>query len=395
MRLGAMEGRFYSSLMWSETNSIKKDKTLVKQTQFPDDIDSLMISGPHFCPANPLYQTPQRVCSSHQAYDCIDLEAISGSYLPRSNFSFTQSKSDRTNKISFLPWNKQLKHSEVPRLFARKRIDFSHERTLKAAIFPPGFHHINSCISFSFERSADLISFAAGVSSIPCDFLVKSTGKADFLEDLAAKLPLPAFSDDLAARVLCLNCLTAHYSSLWSELWRDTFRHCKWSKPHEPRLPSNFFRELSESWKPATALRNDYQRRQAMLEIDVLVAISIGLSINELIAMYRLQFPVMQQYERDTWYDQNGRIVFTSSKGLTGVGFPRKGSGRGANKTTGWEDIQGMTSGTVSRTIVDDTLPGGPVERTIIYEAPFDRCDRVGDYRVVWGYFEKEGASRP
>jgi hypothetical protein len=31
--------------------------------------------------------------------------------------------------------------------------------------------------------------------------------------------------------------------------------------------------------------------------------------------------------------------VFTASKGLTGVGFPQKGSGRGANKTTGWEDI--------------------------------------------------------
>ena len=110
----------------------------------------------------------------------------------------------------------------------------------------------------------------------------------------------------------------------------------------------------------------------------------LGRSSDELITIYRVQFPVMQQYERDTWYDRNGRIVFTASKGLTGVGFPRKGSGRGANKTTGWEDITAMTSGSVSRTIIDDTLPGGPVERTITYEAPFDRCDRVGDYRVVW-----------
>jgi hypothetical protein len=117
----------------------------------------------------------------------------------------------------------------------------------------------------------------------------------------------------------------------------------------------------------------------------------IKITLGDLITIYRVQFPVMQQYERDTWNDQNGGIVFTASKGLTGVGFPRKGSGRGANKSTGWEDIAGMKSGTVSRTIIDDTPPGGPVERTITYEAPFDRCDRVGDYREAWRYFEGGG----
>jgi hypothetical protein len=142
-------------------------------------------------------------------------------------------------------------------------------------------------------------------------------------------------------------------------------------------------------------LRSEYARRQALVEIDVLVAQALQLTLEELITIYRVQFPVMQQYERDTWYDRNGRIVFTASKGLTGVGFPRKGSGRGANKTTGWEDIADMTSGSVSRTIIDDTLPGGPVERTITYEAPFDRCDRVGDYRIVWGYFEKQEGNTP
>ena len=30
------------------------------------------------------------------------------------------------------------------------------------------------------------------------------------------------------------------------------------------------------------------------------------------------------------------------------------------------------------------------MERTITYEAPFDRCDRVEDYRVAWAFFEKE-----
>jgi hypothetical protein len=34
---------------------------------------------------------------------------------------------------------------------------------------------------------------------------------------------------------------------------------------------------------------------------------SIKLILEELITIYRVQFPVMQQYERDTWYDRNGR----------------------------------------------------------------------------------------
>ena len=118
------------------------------------------------------------------------------------------------------------------------------------------------------------------------------------------------------------------------------------------------------------------------------MAQALKLTLEELITIYRVQFPVMQQYERDTWYDRNGRIVYTASKGLTGVGFSRKGSGRGANKTTGWEDIKDMKTGSVSRTIIDDTLPGGPVERTITYEAPWTLCDRVGDYRIVWAQID-------
>jgi len=98
------------------------------------------------------------------------------------------------------------------------------------------------------------------------------------------------------------------------------------------------------------------------------------------------QFPVLRQNEADTWYDTTGRIIFTCSKGLPGVGFPRK---KTKTDPIGWEDIRDVQSGIVSRTIMDDTQPEGPVERTIIYEAPFDRCDREKDYEEVWGNFEK------
>ena len=38
----------------------------------------------------------------------------------------------------------------------------------------------------------------------------------------------------------------------------------------------------------------------------------------------------------------------------------------------------------------DDTMPGGTVERTIEYVAPFDRCDREKDYETAWKFFEEK-----
>jgi len=54
-----------------------------------------------------------------------------------------------------------------------------------------------------------------------------------------------------------------------------------------------------------------------------------------------------------------------------------------------WIEIKDMKTGTVERTITDDTLPGGPRERTIVYQAPFDRCDREKDYEIAWVEFER------
>lgn len=140
----------------------------------------------------------------------------------------------------------------------------------------------------------------------------------------------------------------------------------------------------------------------------MLVAQALGLTLDELLLIYRVQFPVMQVYERDTWYDIDGRIVFTNSKGLTGVGMARKGNpktpktriqqpdGKVREGNLGWEDLYKdgqwlVPDGTiVTQWVSDDTLPSGPrsVERR--YVAPFARANREEDYRIAWAFFEGE-----
>jgi hypothetical protein len=171
--------------------------------------------------------------------------------------------------------------------------------------------------------------------------------------------------------------LSSPYAELWEECWSDAFTHDSWAK-EDQRLRNSFFQNLTPEWNHSCALRTDYARRQALVEIDVLAAKALGLTLEELITIYRVQFPVMRQYESDTWYDQNGRIIFTASKGLPGIGFSR----------SEWNEIKDMETGSVSRTITDDTLPGGSEERTIEYIAPFDKCDREEDYRNAWVFSE-------
>lgn len=194
-------------------------------------------------------------------------------------------------------------------------------------------------------------------------------------------LPFPEVSDNFIVRTLALNCLTTHYADLWQECWDDAFTKERWAKI-DPRLDNSKFTNLTPTWQRNCALRTDYERRQALVEIDVLAAMALGLTLEELCTIYRIQFPVLRQNENDTWYDQNGRIVFTCSKGLPGVGFSRPE----------WNEIKDLTAGeTVQRTITDDTLPGGPRQRTITYLAPFDKCDREEDYATVWAEFERRG----
>lgn len=108
------------------------------------------------------------------------------------------------------------------------------------------------------------------------------------------------------------------------------------------------------------------------MELDALAALSLKLTVEQLLLIYRVQFPVLQQYERETYYDQRGKIVFTTNRGLAGVGLDRKQ----------WEQVQEAAAGARLPAWARDA--GGP------FVPPFDACDREADMAQAYAYFARE-----
>ncbi len=394
-RLGDLQGEYYALEMWHETNT-QKDRTIRRYTTFPpsleeehgNEVKSLILSGPHFFVGSPIYKTPRRVCTEKGHYDIIDLTTIPDDYLPRTNYVPDCDPPEYRRRTSKVPWGDNKPATDFYRVVNREMLSQSGERTFIPILIPKGVGHVNTCIATVFQNQLNTIDYLAMGISLPVDFFVKTTGMGHANQNILRILPLIptdfSLKSQLRLRTLTLNCLTTHYAELWQDCWQPKFTQTQWSKP-DPRLPNTFWSHLTPTWQRNCALRSDYSRRQALVEIDVLVAMALGLTLEELITIYRVQFPVMQQYERETYFDQNGRIVFTTSKGLVGVGLPRKGNKK--TQTRGWECVQNMTEGTVEITTTDDTLPTGAYQRTISYQAPFDKCDRVADYHTAWEYF--------
>jgi hypothetical protein len=218
-------------------------------------------------------------------------------------------------------------------------------------------------MSVAFRSLRRLALFESFSVSLVADFFIRSTGKGHVNVALTAAIPVLESGGILAQtlRVIRLNCLTIHYAPLWAELWDDAFRADAFTKD-DPRLAS--FSGLTSTWTRASALRNDYERRQALVELDVLAALALDIGIDELCTIYRVQFPVLVGYERENRYDQRGRLVPTAVKNLV------------------------RQSGQQEGEVQDPEQPGRS------YLLPFDRCDREEDMRRAYDVFIQRRAGR-
>ncbi len=332
----------------------------------PDAWGDVILQGPHLTVATPLFQQPRESAKHQQDYEALDLDRLPADFIPRTTYQ--RAVPVEQYLAAYPQWDGKPSNTFF-RLAWRAMADSATVRSLHAALLPPGPSHVLGIFSLTLRDPVDLVVAAGISSSLAADFLVKVTGVANIKIGVLNKLPHirhHALEPDLLLRTLRLNCLVQPYARLWEELYDPAWQSDTWvpdiGVDYPARTPLG---AVEPTWTRDTPLRRAADRRQALVEIDAIVAVMLGLSADELATVYRTQFPVLQAYERDALYDRTGRQLPADL-----VKAYRKAHGNGG---------------------APHALTGG--ERT--YVGPFTGVDRENDLRTAYAHFSRLAAGRP
>ena len=329
----------------------------------PPSWDDVILQGPNLHIGLPFFKYPNRTMSSNKDWTLVDLEALDPDAIPITSY---KPRGNRARyDASYTHWRATESGGSVPawasyRVAWRNMAAVTGERTVIPALVPRGSTHIHAVSSAGFSESSrmgDLALFGAFLGSLVNDFSHRVTGKSHVGAPQIDRLSF--IRDETAAalslRFLRLNAVSNAYADLWAACWNETWGADTWTSAVGRTVVS--LGEVEATWSWNTPLRRAVDRRQAQVEIDALVALSLGINADELVTTYRTQFPVLVGYDRGPYlYDANGRLVPT----VVQQAWRRQGD------ATDLED----------RTVKH---PGSG--RVYIYEPPFQTYDREADLR--------------
>ena len=156
-------------------------------------------------------------------------------------------------------------------------------------------------------------------SALPLDYALRIGGRGHLDVTDARTMPVPLAEHPLAEalllRCLRLNCLTDAYAPLWKELYVEAWSIDEWGAAW-PGLDK--INSIEAAWIHNTPLRPERARRAALVELDVLAALMLEISVNELVALYKSRFPQLVDYESEMYFDANGRKLAANHNGVTG-----------------------------------------------------------------------------
>lgn len=297
---------YESASGWHEKGA-KKEGYIQWRTEFPESWSESIWQGPHFTVANPFAKEPNEFCRSKGDYSTWDLEELPERVLPRTNYQ-RACASDRYD-AGLEHWDGE-PFTRFWRMAWRKMTQPGLERSLHAALLLPGPALTGNAQCLGMDNRERHLAIVSGLcSSLPYDYLIKVSGKANIYDEQIARFPAPLehpAAPFLLLRTLRLNCLTRDYAPLWEELHEAGFAADAWTTSFAD-WPS--LGVTSRNWTMDTPLRSDYERRAALVEIDALAALMLGLTADHLALIFRAQFPVLRKYEYGMYFDNAGRKI--------------------------------------------------------------------------------------
>jgi hypothetical protein len=296
--------RYWWTSGFNEKNA-KTDGFIRWETAIPADWNDVVLQGPHFTIATPFAKQPNENCRSKADYSDWDLTSLPTSVIPRTNYQRAVDVGAFQEELS--RWNGEPTTS-FWRHINREMGQPSAMRTAQGALIPPGPTHVHTCVTYGFDEDDALIRFGALMASVPVDYLFRAAGSTHVADNQISRLPLPKhhpLDGPMALRYLRLNCLTSAYSDLWHRNYQESWTRDKWAVD----AAGASIAVNGRTWNAAVPLRTDHDRRMALVELDALAAVMLGLDVDQLIAIYRAHFAVLRKYEHAMVFDGEGRCL--------------------------------------------------------------------------------------